>query len=288
MRFSKGRWQSVENPVLILTSLAARTYTGVFNPERKDMAGKTCQGTTCSGWNIGEPAAAKIGGWFVLAIDSQTCSQAQRYQQHGIFFAVSRHLDRGWKIVSEFQGAPGTGTPPYAFPRFAQASDGQWLMYYLDEAKAQYVVKVKVSRQGKVLATNPHGKEARPALPTQSAASMHSFFDPRQQKYYAITDNYGAGKFEAMTKLWLVGPSETPYVFDWSSRRPLLQTGGRYSGAIRFPQMLARQSAESSVFFFGKENTEHFESCSAKCSQTIGVAAGFAIHPASELRGKSN
>ncbi|MBI4347752.1 MAG: hypothetical protein HY553_12920 [Elusimicrobia bacterium] len=234
-----GQNAAVDPPLRILSS--------------KDFADKYGKGPggceTCTGWHIGDSAVTRGPETltYYLFFDAQSCADAAAGTWAGLFVAASASAFHGFEI----QGAPPlAGRPPFHFARtFKDPTNGRMYLYYRDATTAIRVARVNDDGVGlDVVMEN----DARPVIPALTANVVSPYY--ADGAYYAVADNFGSGHLQDLRTLWLLGPSATPFTFDWDARKAILRAGSWYAHSFGFPSTLspaATTDRKPRIYFWG-------------------------------------
>ena len=261
---------------LLLSSLALKEFAGE-GPMRRDVKTPCADAANCSGYNIGEPTVACHDGRWLMLFDSQSCLDAQHDRQFGLMLASAPALIGPWAIVDKLDGTRLPGVPPFQFPRFFHDPVRQRLLFYYQDAHVHI-------RAAELVAGRVQPVDAGRSVLTANRANMLSpWYSAERQAYFAVADDFGDGRYGGgLRHLYLLGPSSTPFAFDWAARRSLLGIGDWFGGHLRSPQVVVRCYPGGregvDVYFWGKLRGGHeLGSCAWARSVRMGRASDVAL-----------
>lgn len=252
-----GQTMGVAPPVSILTSqdLATRFGRGAGG----------CP--TCTGWHIGDPTVArgnKTGTWYMF-FDTQSCADLGTSGWSDLVLATSDDPFVHWQVRSRIRSLPGT--PPFSLPRlYADPSDGRLYLLYNDPTVT--VRAAELIDDGTGLTFVPLGN----VVPSGAADVVSPF--KIGADYYAVADNFGAGKPSDLNTLWLLGPSSSPVTFDWSKKTAALRAGDWFGARLWAPSALGPDDTGDGtirVYFWGAGPA-------GACNPKGSVQAGLAVY----------
>jgi len=246
-----GQWAGVAPPLLLLTSLDFAQWQNSHFPSD---ASCLLQGGTR--WLIGDPAVetGKSGTWYMF-FDTQSAGcgnpAGTNEPQNGIYVATSDSWYSGWKI----RGKPALfGVPEFDFPSiFREPDTGEIFLYYGDRNVT--IRGARVVDDGVGLTLEPLNG-GNPVIAGGCCLADRISVFKYGGKYYAVTDRFGEGKPESMNQLYLLGPSNNPYGFDWSKKKTILerQDGTFYGLNLWAPNVVSPLDGDSGnvrVYFWG-------------------------------------
>jgi len=247
-----GQEAGVKPPVLLLTSLDfARWYNSHLPPDTPIRY--VGNGTR---WLIGDPAVGvgESGIWYMF-FDTQGagCGNVPGvYEpQNGIYVATSDSWHSDWEI----RGKPTLpGAQEFVFPSiFREPDTGEIFLYYGDRNVT--IRGAKVVDDGTGLTLEPLNG-GNPVISDGCCLADRISVFKYNGKYYAITDRFGEGKPESMNTLYLLGPSDNPYGFDWSKKKSILerQDGTFYDQNLWAPNVVSPLDGDPAnvrVYFWG-------------------------------------
>lgn len=211
-----------------LTLLTSADYAAVFG-----QGPGGCP--TCTGWHIGDPAVVfgeNSGMWYMF-FDVQSPQSVNNNTWDPLSVATSSNWNSGWTIQAQITNLPGHG--PFAIARiFKDPADGKMIVYYNDTWVQIRAAELIDDGTGTNLVSLNGGN---PILPAAVADSL-SVYKGADGFYYAIADNFGDGSPAALNTLWQLGPSTSPLVFDWNTRKPFMTAQGWYSHRMWTPSVL--------------------------------------------------
>ena len=212
-------------PWLLLTSNDFRTWH-----QQNECPGTFCatgpqqvyNGLPVTNWLIGDPAVtvSKTGHWFMF-FDAQykQCEGAcgTTGPVFGIYLASASSWAGPWPITRKVT-LPGSGT--LAWPSvFKDPHQSDTIILYYNDASLAIRAAIVDDNTGTASPVNG----GAPVILAGKADRLTVFWNPQAAAYYALADNFGSGQPSDLNSIWLLGPSQTPYSFDWESR---LQVSG--------------------------------------------------------------
>ena len=249
-----GQELGARPPLLVLNSM---DYAKFLNEHECDAS--PCVSTDNSGWLIGDPAVGigKSGTWYMF-FDTQlpACDgRSDPIPENGIYAASTKTWNAfPWNINGRPKTPYGSdlpGNPRFNFPTvFSDPLTEQLILYYNDRNLEIHAGEIVDDGIG----TTIRPLSDAPVLPGATADRISVY--EKNGKYYAVADNFGQGKPESLDSLWLLGPSDVPYSFDWSSRQQLLKTvpDTFYSFNLWAPSVISPEytgDGTTRVYFWG-------------------------------------
>ncbi|MDO8504799.1 MAG: hypothetical protein Q7S36_03005 [Candidatus Liptonbacteria bacterium] len=282
---SFGQEAGVKPPLLLITSLDFVNFYNSHLPPGAPV--RYLDRGTC--WVIGD-AAGEVGNkgiWYLFFDTEEECGVAPA--QGGIYAASSKTWHSGYQIRGK---AVLPGIPPFFFPSVFREPDTGELYLYYSEAQvyglAGRLRGVKIVDDGVGLTYEPLNGD-KPVI-----SSGAEGFNPARRisvfkygrKYYAVTDRLGEGYVDdfSANQLFLLGPSDKPYGFDWRTRKTILtrQDGTFFDKSMWAPSVVSPDDGDPAnvrVYFWGTGSP----GCGPNVNEAGHGSAGLLELPVSKL-----
>ena len=225
-----GQTMSVEPPITLLTSQDLMDVFGQGDGGENEQ----------TGWLIGDPTVVlgpTTHTWYMF-FDTQSCAEADEGTWSPITVATSNSWSSGWMIQERIIDLPGHG--PFSFPRiFKDPVTQRMYLFYSDTWVQVRVAELIDDGTGTNLVPLRDGE---PIVPGGLIDTLSVFW--AYGSYWAVADNFGEGMPDDLDTLWILGPSDTPYDFDWENRQVLLEGGNWYDYRMWAPSCIGPEKTE--------------------------------------------